>query len=773
MSRPQSQAPPWLLPLLLVFLLFSGACALIYQVLWLRLLALTFGVTVHAAATVLASFMGGIALGSLLAGRWADRHPRPLFLFGLVEVGIGVCALLSPFALDALQSVFIGAAPHLPDSLVVGTTIRVVLSFLVLLVPTALMGATMPIVVKSSLTQLEGLGTRVSLLYTANTTGAIVGTVAAGFYLIPQIGLSQAFLLAAAINTGVGLLAILASRAVAPVAHPDSTTAAVPAPTAPPVTTSAKMALAVAGISGFASLALEVVWFRMLAIFQGPTSYTFTVVLATVLAGIALGSAVAAPLLRWRKLDWVQGLAIIQLIGAAIILYSYHGIQMPDAAPEWLRWLFVALGVEFALPAAAMSLTVVLPASIFFGISFPIALRLWAGGEGDAVDTGRRVGVFYAVNVGGGILGSLAAGFVLLPLLGSRDSLLWLASLYVLAGIGLQVTCAVRRPFFSGLMTAGVVAIVLQTGGVPDPLEIIQRRIYTGRPVIWQNEGTQTTVAVVGGLNNRVLYLDGRHQANDSPGMTFVHRRIGLLPVILHERPQRALVVGLGGGASPGGMSQFPGLLVDVVELSEGVIAASEYFGHINFNILTNPNVRMRVDDGRNFLQRVREPYDVITADAIIPRHAGANSLNSVEYFRLVRNALAPGGIALHWNGGANEAEYTLILRAFAAAFPNTTVWGDGSLMVGSIEPLTVSRSRIEGLLTNPATRDVLGLMNIDTFDHLDRMFRAGPEDVRVFLGDGEPLSDDRPLLEYYASLPDSPVNLRRMTQDKAAVFRP
>ncbi len=776
MSVPsRSPAPAWLLPLLLVLLLLSGACALIYQVLWLRLLSLTFGVTVHAASIVLGSFMGGLAVGSLLAGRWADRHPRPLMLFGLIELGIGLCALLSPFALDAVQSLFVAVAPRLPDSLVVGSAVRVTLAFAVLLVPTALMGATMPIVVKSSLTKLENLGTRVSLLYAANTTGAIVGTLVAGFYLIPQIGLSRAFLLAAGINTIVGLLSIAASRRITKAVPEPPTIVASPAasPVQRPYNYGARVALAVAAVSGFASLALEVVWFRMLAIFHGPTSYTFTVVLATVLVGIAAGSALAAPLLRWRRLDWVQVLAVIQLAGAALVLLSFQGILNPDAAPQWLEGVLTTLGVGFATPAVGMSLTVVLPTSIFFGVSFPIALKVWAGADGHYNDTGRRVGLFYSANVGGGILGSLAAGFVLLPLLGSHRSLLVLASCYLASAVALQIVCARRRPLITGLATVGAGVVVMLSSGVPDPLDIMQRRIYSGRPVIWQDEGMQTTVAVVGGVLNRVLYLDGRHQANDSEGMSFVHRRIGLLPVVLHPQPRRALVVGLGGGASPGAMSQFPGLSVDVVELSEGVIAASEYFSHINFNILHNPSVRVRVDDGRNFLLRVRTPYDVITADAIIPRHAGANSLNSVEYFRLVRSALADQGVALHWNGGANEAEYKLILRAFTTAFPHTTLWGDGSLMVGTLEPLSVSRSRIEGLLSNPVTRDALKLMHVETVDHLVRMFKANTADIMAFLGEGAPLSDDRPLLEYFASLPSVKLDLEKISRSPQGTIRP
>lgn len=766
------------MPLLLGLLMLSGGCALIYQVLWLRLLALTFGVTVHAAATVLGCFMGGLAVGSVLAGRWADRHARPLFLFGLVELSIGVCGIVSPFAIAAVQTVFASVAPQLPDSVVAGTAVRVVLSFAVLLVPTALMGATMPVVVKSSLAKIEGLGTRVSLLYAANTAGAIAGTVLAGFYLIPSIGLSRAFLLAAAINATVGVLAMFASRWVpGPIGADD---AADPVPSSNATARGsdirstewdARAALVVAGISGFASLALEVVWFRLLAIFQGPFSYTFTVVLAMVLTGIAIGSAIAAPVLRLRRLDWVQILVFLQLLGVVLVLQSISGILQQTEAPMWLERLLIDRGVGFAVPTVAMCLGAVLPASVFFGVSFPIALRIWAGGVGGS-DIGRRVGAFYAVNVGGAILGSLTAGFVLLPLLGSRGSVILLASLYVLAGIGLQFVCARRQPMMTGLAAVGLVAVALQFPTVPDPLDLIHRRVYYRQPLLWQDEGMQTTVAVVGSDYDRTLFLDGKHQANDSRSMVLTHRQIGLLPVVLHPRPRRALVVGLGGGASPGAMAQYPGLRVDVVELSKGVVNAAWYFSHVNFDILRHPSVHIRLDDGRNFLQQVRSPYDVITADAIIPRHAGANSLYSVEYFRIVRAALAPGGLVLHWNGGANAAEYNLILAAFFTAFPNTTLWADGALMVGSHDPLVVSRRRIDELLADPGTREVLKLMGVQRPEQLERMLRAGPDDVRAYLGATPPLSDDRPVLEYFQSLKAADRDPSAMRNNPVGVFR-
>jgi len=697
-----------------------------------------------------------------------------------VELGIGVCALATPAALGAMHRGVIAVSPHLPDSLVAVSLVGAAVAFGVLLVPTALMGATMPVVIKSSLTRLDGLGSRVGVLYATNTTGAIVGASLAGFYLIPQIGLSRSFLLAASVNTVVGLMAVVASRFV-PAGEAGGTEAdrtepgGAPAPRDEHTRTfaGARLVLAVSAISGFASLALEIVWFRVLAIFLGPVSYTFTVILALVLTGIALGSAVAAPLLRWRKLDWMQVLAALQFIGAMVVLRSFNGLIDSPAPPAWLAAAMNGLGIGFALPAAGIGAWVVLPSALVFGMAFPIGLRLWVGAGAGESEAGRRVGVFYFANLGGAILGSAAAGFLLIPLLGTRGSLVALAALYALAGAALQAVCARRWPMVTGFAVVSAVAFLLQMPSVPDPLEVAHRRIYLGRPVIWQAEGMQTTVAVAGGLGNRVMYLDGHHQANDTPNMVFIHQRIGLLPTLVHPNPRRALVVGLGGGVTPGAMTRYPGLTLDVVELSAGVAAGAAYFDHVNASLLTNPNVRIRMDDGRNFLQRVRTPYDVITADAIVPTHAGANNLNSVEYFRLVRGALAPDGVVLHWNGGHTQAQYTLILKAFSEAFPHTTVWADGSLMVGSMQPFRLSRSRIEALLARPDTRDALERISAPTFDALVSRLRAGPDDVRAFVRDTPVLSDDRPLLEYYESLPKGERVLDALSRNISALIVP
>jgi spermidine synthase len=282
-----------------------------------------------------------------------------------------------------------------------------------------------------------------------------------------------------------------------------------------------------------------------------------------------------------------------------------------------------------------------------------------------------------------------------------------------------------------------------------DPFDVAFERFHRRETLLWRQEGAQTTVAVHEREDNppmRIMFLDGNHQANDSVPTAFIHHRIGALPVMLHPRPTTALVVGLGGGATPGAVARL-NVDVDVVELSQAVVAGSEFFKNINFDLLTRPNVHLRVDDGRNFLLMNRKKYDVVTADIILPRHAGAGSLYSREYYELVRGALSEGGLAMQWNGGDSATEYKLLMRTFLSVFPYTTLWGDGSLMLGSMRPFTLSQSAYE------ARRQTFEQFPWDLAT-LKRIYIAGPVEMKAFVGDGPILTDDKPVIEYFLSLP-------------------
>lgn len=778
---PASRTPSWLLPLLALLFFLSGACALVYQVMWLRLLALVFGVTVYAASTVLAGFMSGLAVGSFAAGRLAGRLNRPLVAFGVAEILVGLTALGSPILLDLLTALWVRVHPALPESVPVITAIRFACAFAVLILPTSLMGATLPLIVKSAVAQEPRIGGRIGLLYAVNTAGAIIGALTAGFYFISEVGVDRSFVLAATVNVGIGLVAVAVGAKALPTAVLAATAPGADAAPRPDSLTARqrRSVLWTFFLSGLLSLALEIVWFRMLVVYLRPTAYAFTIMLAVVLAGIAIGSALATPLLR-RRAAWLPVLTVVQLVIGLTATLSFNSLAASQALVESASGPgspLAALGIDtYLTPIIVSSVAAMLPTTLLLGLAFPMGLTLWTGDDAGE-DTSRRVGAFYSLNVLGAIVGSVAAGFLLLPWLGSRGSLLAASALAVVSSVGLASVQWRQRPNFAGFMMAvGPVAFLMTVLNTVDPFDVAFTRFHRNEVLLWRQEGVQTTVAIherLGGPRPmRIMYLDGMHQANDSDTTAFVHHRIGALPVILHPQPRTALVVGMGGGATPGAVARFD-VDVDVVELSGAVVQGARYFDHINFNLLARPNVRLRVDDGRNYLLMTRKKYDVITADIILPRHAGAGSLYSREYFELVRAALAPGGLALQWNGGETETEteFKLLMRTFLSVFPHTTLWGDGSLMLGSLEPFTLSQSALEARRRQPGFTDLFD-WDLAT---MRRLYVAGPDALRAFVGDGPLLTDDKPVIEYFLSLPRGapPADLRSLSGRFEDVLRP
>jgi spermidine synthase len=724
----------------LTFLFFlSGTAALAYQVAWLRMLSLVFGVTVYAASAVLACFMGGLAFGSWLGGRAADRVQAPLQAFAWLEVGVALSALLVPSALEAVSAIYGHVHRFAPNNALAAlTVVRLACAGLVLLVPTTLMGASLPLLARYVARKDDPGAARIGLLYAANTAGGIVGTMAAGFTLIGTIGVTATTRIAAALNIMVGVAALVLNAVGGAKGHrsPRSTEPSIPMSRPTPA-----IIVLVVFLAGFGGLALEVVWFRVLTLFLPATSYAFTTMLGTVLLGITLGSAIAASRVR-RSADCERMLGWIQIWTGILVLLSMtalaHTYRMGWRTSGMIQACVVAM----------------LPATLLMGATFPYALELGLGRSSEII--GRRVGVLYALNVCGAVAGSLIGGFALVPFLGTRASLLLLAALYVTAGCTVFLSTG-RRQVFRGLLTACVLFAVAATT-LPDIYgAILARRYESGERLVFHAEGVQTTATIHHRPpGHRVLYLDGLHQANDTPEMVRVHSEIGQLPMALHRDPKHALVVGVGGGVTAGAVAVHADTSVDVVELSRSVVSAVPYFAHVNGGLLNRPNVRVVVDDGRNFLQLTSRRYDVITADIIQPIHAGAGNLYSIEYFALARRALNDGGLMMQWVGRRQESHYKLIMRTFLQAFPHATLWSEGGLMVGSTEPLRISRVAFERKQAESELRSAFALIGLDNFDALVARFTAGPEEMRRFVGEGPLLSDDRPFLEFHRSLPNN-----------------
>lgn len=782
-ERPSTHAsaPASLLRVLVILFFLSGLCGLVYQVLWSRLLALVFGVTVYAVSATLASFMSGLALGSYAAGRLVDRARNPLLWYGVAEVLIGLSALATPWALGRIETLYADLYPSLADSFGALTLVRFALSFLVLMVPTTLMGATLPIIIKSSLLRTGRLAESLSVLYATNTAGAIFGTLLTGYYLIGGIGMLASFRLAAALNVFVGIVAWAAALKyqpalqTAPIA-PDASfvedlsviedrredAAGAGDVVSPSISTqTGNLILVVFMLSGFISFALEVVWFRVLSVSMGGSIYAFVVMLAAFLGGISLGSYAITPLMK-KRWNWLATLAVTQLAIAVVSLLSLTLMakvyQVLVAQDRWTR---------------AAAFVAILPTALLMGAAFPVGLRLYAGTATanrvgnhtghdnvghDSVgrDVGHRVGVFYSLNVFGSILGSVAGGFFLLPMLGSRASFITLAALNLACGLALLICLPTKQRARHWQTGAAALALFLFAAfSLPRLSELILTSQHRGATLLYQEEGVQTTATLQRNSDGELkLYLDASHQAGDSDGMVADHRRIAHLAMMLHTDPKDVLVIGLGGGVTPGAASLHPQATVDIVELSETVVRASEWFRHVNHDVLRRPNARLRVDDGRNYLRLTDKRYDVLTADIIYPTQAGAGNLYSAEYFRLCREALKEDGLMLQWVSQRSKEEYKLILRTFLNAFPHTTLWARGALIVGTKKPLAIDRTAFERRAQEPVVREALAEVGIRDFQALLRLYRAGDEEMREFLGpDGAMLTDDRPLAEYYLSL--------------------
>jgi spermidine synthase len=799
--RPAPARPgggPVLLACLGAVFFLSGASGLIYQVVWVRMLSLVFGVTAYAIATVLSSFFAGLALGSFFAGRLADRLRSSAACgrgYAVVEVLVAGTGLLTPAAFAGARALYVGIHEHLAvDGLGPLTVVRFALAFLLLLVPTTLMGATLPLMVRASLGQGGGWARNLSLLYAANTLGATAGAFLAGFELIGRYGLRGALVVAAACNLlaaagALGITALMARRA-----RPSRGGAGAPAggsmPAADPAAAgasgapaeegsefgarAARTALAVFAVSGGVSLAYEVVWARVLAVFFDATTYGFTAMLTMVLLGIGLGSWLVSAVIgrRWR---WPLVFAAIQaavgVLGLLAVPLLTHLIPIADRLG-----LYADPGPlgRFTLRFMAFAaFLVVFPPMLLLGATFPVAARV----VGTAGGLGRRVGGVYAVNVLGGIAGALLGGFVLLPRLGAQGALLLLACANLTLAVALVwgATGGARRTLPAA--AAAVVVALVGVGCAPDLLTGIFRDRFAGQQVVWVDEGLENTVVVTDNpaTGERKLYINGQPQASTFDAIANFHRLIGHLPMVLHPAPRRALVIGLGGGATAGALAAHEGVQVDVVELSAAVVGAAPLFGAINGGVLDRANVRLRVDDGRNFLLLSGGPYDVITADVIRPGHAGATNLYSKEYYRLAKDALAEDGIMLQWLEQISAEQYRLMLRSFVEVFPYVTLWADGSLAVGTKRPLRLDRETLARRLADAGARSSLARIGLNAPEDVLALYTGNRDEALRYLeGEARAVTDDRPYVEFNRSLSSDrhPPDLRGFSRDVRQVLK-
>lgn len=749
----------------LVFALFlavyflSGASALVYEVVWTRLLSLVFGVTLHAISAVLASFMAGLALGSLAAGRLADRVRAPLIYYAALEVIIGLLGLASLAAIRELTPVYVWLFKASGGSHEVANALRFALACGALLLPTAAMGATLPFIVRASLQILPKVGENVSLLYAVNTAGAALGTLAAGFLLVGQLGFQESVYVAAGLNSLAGVFALALALAIAPsVRRHQAAAAAEASPEASkpavPGGVVAAVLLVMAG-SGFCSLAYEVVWFRILDLFLNGTVYAFSIMLATFLVGLAMGSALIRGVIG-RSWNWVAVLGLLQLLIAFQAVSSQYAIgAIPEFRDAIVGGLFLSPVVGRPVMVMALAcVLVLLPLAVLAGMTFPVAAQALLGGRRAA---GALIGGLNFSNTVGAIAGSLAGGFWLLPVLGSQNSLTALAAVNVLMAVALLWVGFAPRPRLRLVLPLLALGMALYPAAAPNMMRAVFAGLFKDYELIWFQEGIENTVSVQRHRDGyQVMFLNNRSQAFDAPAMVSYHELIGHLPMLLHPQPKNALVIGMGGGATPGAVSRYRDTEVDVVELSPSVVEGATYFKHINNDLHAQPNVHITVDDGRNFLLLTDRRYDVITADVIQAHHAGSGNLYSREYFELAKNVLRDDGVMVQWVNPALPVQHALITRTFTEVFPHVSIWYYGSLMIGSKQPQDLGREQMQRRFDQPGVLENARRINLSSAADLLTQYSGDREAFRQNAGPGPVLTDNRPLTEYFRSAPDA-----------------
>jgi spermidine synthase len=736
------------------------------------MLSLLIGHSTAAASAVVAAFLGGLAVGAVQGGAAASRLSarQALIWYAVLELSVAGLALLLPLEIHAFTPL-LAWAYHEGASALLFPGIRLLACLAMVFVPATALGATFPMAVRWFAAESDNRARSSGTLYALNTSGAAAGALLAGFVLIPLIGVSGTTLvgvgasIAAAVSVGV----IVMRRDTAPSA-PTPAVRSRRRRRQPPVTAPAIeprwLAAAVLSLSGFASLVHEIAWTRVLTMVLGPTIYAFAAALAAVIVGIALGSGAGTAIVARsrRPATWLAGtLAIAAATGTWTS--SLAGGPIPRIVAEQIAAAPTRFD-ELLLRGGLLTAALVVPMSALLGAVFPLALAMI---DDPARSAAREFGRVYAINTVGAVVGSLSAGFVLIPMLGLEASLKAVTvGLVVAAAMVLGVATIPRNGRLAGALVTAA-AVVLMALSAPWDRELLASGAYMYAPFAPQGvnleamlkagtlqyyrEGASATISVKRLTGTMTLAVDGKTDASNRGDM-LTQRLVAHLPLLLHEAPRNVAVVGLGSGVTVGAALRHPVTRVDVLEISPEVVEASNLFVEENLHALSDSRTNLLVGDGRSHLQLSARKYDVIISEPSNPWIAGVAALFTREFFTAARDRLAPGGLICQWANAYNISDRDLrsIVATFLAVFPQGTAWlvgADDVVLLASDGPLEERLKNIEAhWQRSGVSEDLARVAAVEPFSLLS-LFVAGPLELGRYAGPGEVLSDDRMAVEF------------------------
>ncbi len=764
----------------------SGFTALIYQIIWVRLLTLAFGASTYAVGAVLVAFMGGMSLGSFAVVRFIDRRTDQLKIYAFLEATIGLYALLLPWLVESLGHLFVLAYQHLQPGFYEVSLVRLVVSVAILTVPTVAMGATLPTLCAAVAPDNETAARRTAWLYGINTLGGVAGCLAAGFMLIPWLGLDGATTFAVVTNLGIGAAALALyyrSGKPVPANAPRESVAGRQAERrreSDPATHAGSQlevvaAVVVIALSGLAAMAYENIWTRVLTMIVGTTVYAFTTMLAAVLTGLVLGSWL---FLVWRPRYPALMLAAAQVaIGLWVLAATPHFDQVPFVFLKVFTWTqhnwVLFQGARFVL----LALLLIVPTTLM-GLSFPLAAQLVVRRAGE---TGQRIGGLYGFNSMGAIAGSFLGGFVLSPFVGLQKGMVIGAMVNILAGLVLLACAARLRPVWKATWSAAALGLALCAMFFVTPWRLtyinsgafayasayqnvgdVRAALNAYQPVFYR-EGPTATVAVMRSpLDTLMLTIDGKTDASTGQRADMSTQiLLSHLPAFFVEHPHNALLIGLGSGVSLGSLLDHPVTHVDVLEISEAVVEASDCFREYNRDALDDARVNLVVDDGRHHLQRTRSRYDLIISQPSNPWITGVSNLFTREYYHLLVDRLTEDGVACQWLPSylMSKEMVATIIKTFATEFPYMSVWSSGVVgdlfLIGSKHELQLDYSEFQARLADPDINADLARIDMNDTRLLVKTFKFGSLGVQEFIAEFPadlPLNTDaRPVVEFGA----------------------
>jgi len=761
------------MPIMLLLFVGSGCAALIYEVVWFQLLQLVIGSSGVSLGVLLGTFMGGMCLGSFLLPRYIDTKHHPLKVYAYLELGIGLMGLLLLWGMPLVNSIYttIGAG---------NIFFRSIVAAICLLPPTLLMGATLPAIARWVQTTPAGVAW-LGYFYGGNIGGAVLGSLLAGFYLLRVHDMAIATYAAVALNVTVALIGLALSTR-APYAPPEAS-----ATDKPERAEGATAVYVVIAMSGLTALAAQVVWTRLLSLLFGATSYTFSLILAVFLFGLGIGSSVGAGIARNSSrprvaLGWTQ----MALCGAL----GWAGYMLTSSLPFWP----VNPSITSAMPQSVWynfqldivrCLWVVLPGSILWGMSFPLALASVAR---PGQDPGRLVGGVYAANTVGAILGSLGAAIIITQWIGSQMGQSVLIVISAIAALIMLAPAVAGDGAKRGMQWAAMVALVIAVFGAgliarnvpPVPGLLVAYGRYAATwfdltKIIYVGEGLNAFVAVSetsSGVRN--YHNAGKVQASSEPQDMRLQRMLGHFTHLIPNNPSEAIVIGCGAGVTAGAVSIGPGVKHMTIAEIEPLVPASvsKYFGRHNYNVVgdenggpPNPKVTVHIDDARHFLLTTDKMFDAITSDPLDPWVKGAATLYTVEFFELVKKRLNPGGVVTLFVQlyESTPAAVKSEIGTFMKVFPNSVVWGNTNNGVGydlvlmaQLEPIKINVDDMQRKLDSPEFAVVaqsLREVGINSAVELLSNYAGTPTDLAPWLKDAMINTDRNLRLQYLAGL--------------------